>query len=241
VTWGSGGSDAFAITQQIVALDPVESLEASQMLEMVMAGLSSWFLLVKDWCEVLTRQDLDSIAPRRRVNVEGSEWACWHGDRSIDVPLRISLDFDYGEPLTAQRWGRVLELAGTATQASVEHLLLRDARAADARGQYRRVVVDAATALEIALHRILLAEHRSSPTPLGSELLTMAERWTLGTLIRVVGSIGALPLGVTPDLATLRNEVVHRKAKEPSKSDANQILSAANKAVEYATPVPTDL
>src|ERR1700712_4226801 len=116
--------------------------------------------MLKDWCEILTNQDLDIVAPRQRVRLGEKGWTCWHDSNPIPVLPRFTLDFDYGAPLSQTRWNRLVMLAGAGTQPEIEHLLLRDARSAQMRGRFRRAVLDAATAIEIALYRLLKEGHR---------------------------------------------------------------------------------
>lgn len=232
---------AIAVTQILVSFESVDAADRTQLLERSMTALPLWFALLKDWCEVLTGQDLDDVAPRRRVQLEGEGWACWHADAPLTIDHRVIFDLDYGEPLGKSRWDRLLVLVGTGTEPVVEHVLLRDARAAHVRGQYRRAVVDAATALEVSLHRVLLEMHRSSPSALSSELLRVAERWTLGNLVESLAKMGRLPPSVTGNLVKLRNEVIHKRAKEPTEAESAVMLIAAADSVSLASLIDPEL
>lgn len=241
ISWGSPDHSIFAVAQVVLAFQPVSTKDAETVVTEFIGAFRPWFRLVKDWVEVLTEQDLDDVAPRRRVEVAGHRWAAWAGGAHVRVAQRVVVDFDFGEPVHVERWARVLELVGTGTQPAVEHLLLRDARASHARAQYRRAVVDAATSLEIALHRLLLAEHRRVPTNLADELVRLAERWTLGPLYGTLDRLGLLPTSVTRDLVTLRNSVIHKKAHEPTERESAAMLQAAADSVNAATPIDTTL
>lgn len=241
-SWGSTvETTALAVTQVVITVDGVGAADAESVVSECVRAFPPWFRLLKDWVEVLTEQDLDHVAPRKRLELEGDRWAAWVGTADVKVPMRIIVDFDYGKPLHQARWARLLELVGTGTQPAVERLLLRDAHAAHVRGQYRRAVVDAATSLEIALHRLLLAEHRTAPTSLADELMRLAERWTLGTLHGTLERLERTPPSVTADLVALRNSVVHKKAHEPTEAESNSMLQAARDAVNLATPIDVAL
>lgn len=241
-SWGSTvETTALAVTQVVITVGGVGTADAEAVVSKCIGAFPQWFRLLKDWVEVLTKQDLDYMAPRKRLELEGDRWAAWVGKADVEVSVRFIVDFDYGKPLHQARWARLLELVGAGSQPAVEHLLLRDARAAHVRRQYRQAVVDAATSLEIALHRLLLAEHRRDPTRLADELLRLAERWTLGTLQGTLERLGLTPPGVTADLVALRNSVVHKKAHEPTEAESTSMLQAATDASNTATPIDTAL
>ncbi|HVE45120.1 MAG TPA: hypothetical protein VNA57_00030 [Acidimicrobiales bacterium] len=241
MSWGSTSeTTALAVTQIALTLT-ADAASARTVVTQSIATFPQWFDLLKDWVEVLTRQDLDPVAPRKRFELKGDRWAAWLGESELDVPHRFVVDFAYGEPLSESRWTSLLTLVGEGSQPPVEHLLLRDARAAHVRRQYRRSVVDAATALEISLHRLLLAEHRRAPSLLADEFVRSAERWSLGRLQNTLNRLGLVPAGVTADLVRLRNSVVHKTAHEPSEGESATMLTAATDAVNMATPVDAAL
>jgi hypothetical protein len=238
LSWGTPGEQtSLAVSQVVVTLDHVMPAQAPDVLALCRKELPQWFTRLKDWCEILTKQDLDVVAPRERIRLDGKGWACWHDSNPIQVSSRVFMDFDYGEPVSQTRWNRLVMLAGARTQPHTEHLLLRDARSAQVRRQYRRAVLDAATAMEIALHRLLAEKHRQHPSPLADELIRLSERWSMGTLRRVVAGFGDLPPSMTDDLITLRNEVIHKKAKKPTGVESKTMLAAASDLVAIATPI----
>lgn len=238
---GTTQEAAFAVAQVVVTFQSTDGAVSADAVGRVVRGFQSWFLALKDWIEVLTHQDLDAVAPRRRVEVEGHNWAAWQGHETLKVPWRLLVDFDYGEPLSLERWQRVLRLAGEGSEPPTEHLLLRDARAAHVRAQYRRAVVDAATALEIALYGLLLGAQASAPGPLADELIRSARKWTLGTLRATVERVYGLPSSITEDLVTLRNDVVHKSARRPTEPESAAMLAAATDAVGIANPIDPTL
>jgi len=92
--------------------------------------------------------------------------------------------------------------------------------------------------MEIGLYSLLLAERGTNPSQLANQLLDLAERWTLGTLVTSVGKLVPLPPGVTSDAVALRNKVVHRSAYVPSNAEAETWLGLATAVVELANPMP---
>jgi hypothetical protein len=53
--------------------------------------------------------------------------------------------------VTLEAWRKALDQASAEQEIPIEHLLLNDARAANARGKWRQAVLDAATAAEVVL------------------------------------------------------------------------------------------
>jgi len=236
--WGSraDGRD-LAISQIVFTFEVGTDDEDFGLLGEIRRAIPAWFSQVKDWVEVLTLQDLDYTAPRRRVYVEGQGWQAWRRSQPISVRGHVHLDFDRGTPLSSSDWQEVTALVKSEAQPPLTATLLRDARAAMARGQHRRAVVDASTALEIALHQVLVARHELAPSELSGELIRRAERWTLGALRETLGRLDGLPQLVTQEVVELRNAVVHKTAKKPTALESAMVIAAAEAACQAASPV----
>lgn len=232
----AGDQTALAVSQVVVTLEQVAPAEATDALAVCCKELPQWFSRLKDWCEIVTKQDLDIVAPRERIHVDGKDWACWHDGNPMQVSSQYFLDFDYGDPLSQPCWNRLVMLAGDGTLPPTEHLLLRDARSAQVRGQFRRAVLDAATAMEIMLG-MLHKEHLWSTSALTANSSGSSERWTLGKLWKVVAGFVTLPPSMTKDLIALRNAVVHKSAKEPTDTESKAMLAAASDLVAIANPI----
>lgn len=240
--WGYTGNEAeptdTSVSEVVLVVSDIDDEDPDIVLRTLRRGFRPWFDAVKDWIEALTDQDLDYLAPRRRVAIEGDDWSAWHGRTELRTSGPMEFDFDYGDPVSLQQWIRICELAGTGSRPSTEHLLLRDARGALKRNLHRRTVVDASTAMEIALYELLHAEFRSDQSKLAAQFMDLAERWTLGTLITNVSKIVALPAGLTTDLVHVRNKVVHRSAYTPTPAEAQDWLDMATAVVSQANPRP---
>jgi len=238
LSWGIADEQkSLSVSQVVVALEKVVPAEAADVLAVCREELPQWFSKLKDWCEILMRQDLDVVAPRNRVRVEGAGWACWHDGDPVQVSYRVTVDFDYGKPLYRTHWNHLLTLVGDGIQPPTEYLLLRDARSAQVRGQFRRAVLDAATAMEIALRRLLDEEYQRSPSRLAHELIRSSERWSMGTLWKVVAGLGTLPTSMKENLIGLRNAVVHKNAKMPHGTESKEMLAAASDLLAIASPL----
>lgn len=111
--------------------------------------ISSWFDAVRTWAEVFTGQDLDPDHPVYDATPVGE------GLTFIEPPhdglAGIILTTPRVRPLRAREWGDILNAVGRDREPPLEEILSRDARAAHRRGAYRRAILEAGTALEIAL------------------------------------------------------------------------------------------
>lgn len=226
-----------AVTQVVMTLEQVMLAQSADVLASCRKELPQWFSTLKDWCEILTKQDLDVVAPRERIRSDGAGWACWYDGDPVRVLPRVIMDLDYGDPVSQTCWDRLVIRAGDGTQPDTEHLLLRDARSAQVRRQFRRAVLDAATAIEIALHLLLVEEYRRNPSPLADERIRLSEHWAMRKLWEEVAGFPNLPRSMTDDLINLRNAVVHKSAKEPTYTESKNMLAAASDLVAIANPI----
>lgn len=114
-------------------------------------SVDTWFDGVRTWAEIVTGQDLD---PRHQVY---DAEAIGAGLTFIEPPRQdaqgLRLTTRHVSPLREKEWETILDLVREGTEPPLEEVLSRDARAAQRRGANRRAVLDAATALEIALGR----------------------------------------------------------------------------------------
>lgn len=243
LSWNTPGEQSsLAVSQVVMTLEKVMPARATDVLASCRKELPQWFSTLKDWCEILTKQDLHVVAPRERVRLDGRGWACWHDGDPIRVRPRIILDFDYGDPVSQTCWNRLVLLAGSGIQPETEHLLLRDARSAHVRRQFRRAVLDAATAIEIALYNLIIKKQLQNPSPLVETLIEVhGKNWSMGTMQNVVAKLGDLPPSMTNDLVALRNAVIHKQASKPTAEESKRMLEAAADLVAIATPIEFSL
>lgn len=180
-----------------------------------------WFDRVRSWVEIFTGQDLD---PGHRVYDAETVGA---GLTFIAPPhegdLGLQLTTPRIRPVTAAEWRWILAAVRAGKEPPLERLLVRDADAAFTRGFYRRAVIDAAAALELALVRTM--DERIEEIP-ESQRKGLAARPSLGRYIDVAKASG-FEFDVTfEDLKRLndaRNDAVHR-AQAPDSFETLMLL-----------------
>ena len=180
-----------------------------------------WFDQVRSWVEICTGQDLD---PGHRVydaETVGAGLTFIAPPREGDLGLQLTTR--HIQPVTAAEWRWILAAVRDGKEPPLERLLVRDADAAFARGFYRRAVIDAAAALELALVRIM--DERIEEIP-ESQRKGLAARPSLGRYIDVAKASG-FEFDVTfEDLKRLndaRNDAVHR-AQAPDSFETLMLL-----------------
>ncbi|WP_202420461.1 hypothetical protein [Actinomadura rayongensis] len=178
--------------------------------------VNSWFDEVRTWVEVVTGQDLD---PNHRVyDAELVGTGLVFIEPSDDRAIGFRLTTPRVHPLRAREWADILGFVRDGKQPPLEEVLSRDARAAQRRHANRRAIIDAATALEIALGQYVRTVTDQLPAKQQGRI---GERTALGDYISIAEHSG-LQLAVSVDrlrwLNRLRNDAAHR-GRAPSQWD----------------------
>lgn len=183
--------------------------------------INGWFDDVRTWVEVVTGQDLD---PNHRVyDAELAGVGLTFIEPSHDGAVGITITTPHVRPLRPQEWADILGLVRDGKQPPLEEVLSRDARAAHRRDANRRAIIDAATALEIALGRHVRSVADQLPA---TQQQRISERTALGDYISIAEHSGlqlAVPIERLRWLSHLRNDAAHRGAA-PSHWDAGDAV-----------------
>jgi hypothetical protein len=138
---------------------------------------------VRTWTEIMTGQDLD---PNHRVyDAESVGAGLTFVEPAHDGALGFKIATSHVLPLRPPEWAAVLGLVRDGKEPPLEEVLSRDARAAQRRGANRRAIIDAATALEIALGQHVRSQVAQLPE-ISVDVSAIAERFPWLTIIRAV-------------------------------------------------------
>ncbi len=178
--------------------------------------VNQWFDDVRTWVEVLTGQDLD---PNHRVyDAESVGTGLTFIDPSDNGALGMRITTPHIIPLQQQEWADILLSVRDDREPPLEEVLSRDARAAYRRNANRRAIIDAATALEIALGRYV----RGRTDLPENQQKRINDRTALGGYVSIAKE-SDLHLAVSVEQLTwlndLRNNAAHRGAA-PSHEEA---------------------
>jgi hypothetical protein len=172
--------------------------------------VNKWFDDVRTWVEVVTGQDLD---PSHRVyDAEAVGVGLTFIEPPNDGALGLTITVPRILPLRADEWAHILGFVRDGKQIPLEEMLSRDARAAQRRNANRRAIIDAATALEIALGRHVRGLANQLPE---NQRNRINERTALGDYIAIAADSGlqlAVPVDQLRWLNNLRNDAAHRGA-----------------------------
>lgn len=147
--------------------------------------IDGWFDDVRTWVEVATGQDLD---PNHRVyDAEEVGSGLTFIEPPHDNALGLIITTPSLLPLTAAEWKGILAAVRDGQQPPLEEVLSRDARAAHRRRSTRRAIIDAATALEIALGRHIRAHLDQLPE---KQRARINDRTSLGDWISIAEHSG---------------------------------------------------
>ena len=214
------------------------SLE-ERLIDTAFANIDTWFDRLRSWVEVLTGQDLDTQTPRFEAWFEGSGLRAWRREGShlaVVDRSRVVVTSNDPRPLPSKAWRFVLERSGRG-HPPAERLLMRDARAALARSQSRRAVLDAGAAAELIL--VELVDAALMPLPRATRAAATPRHRTLGTLVGFAkGAEFDLPVssGELDTIVRLRNAATHG-AETPSYDAALEVLNSVQRLVEQARPL----
>ena len=205
----------------------------------VPAELDSWWELFSSWVAVLTHQD-----PREYFRLPGMTrrepiWTFVNGDgRRIHSAITedaVRRLYDI-EPLDEDTVRACIELTRIGEFPPAEWTFIRDARSAVLAKDYRRAVIDAGTAAELAITE-LLDQRLAGADPTLSEALLKRARALEGrsTLMKELKA-GIEPAGFTAQLKNPRNNAAH-KGQAPTRETAQQAIEVAVQLVEQSTPL----
>jgi len=185
--------------------------------------IGTWFDQVRTWTEILTGQDLD---PNHRVyDAESVGAGLEFVEPAHDGALGLTITTPHVVPLLAREWATILKFVRDRKEPPLEEILSRDARASHRRDADRRSVVEAATALEIALGRHVRGLSAQLPD---SQQKRITARTALGDYISIAEQSGlqlAVPIDRLRWVNQLRNDAAHR-GTAPSHWDAGEAVQA---------------
>lgn len=188
------------------------------------AQIIFWFDQVRTWVEIITGQDLD---PNHRVyDAETIGAGLTFVAPLHEGELGLRLTTPHIRPVSDRQWKRILAAVRDDVEPPLEEVLLRDARAAFSRRFYRRVIIDAAAAVEIVLARTLTESAEELPE---KQRARLEGRPTLGAYINIA-KISGFKFDVSFEglerLSGSRNEAVHR-GQSPDDLETHSLLRIA--------------
>lgn len=196
--------------------------------------LSPWWDALSAWVEVATGQDLASLGDRRPKQPQ--TFHLWGGNPDGTMrPLAMMVHgtfFPPFHPLPSDGLRACLSAVAEGRVAPPERLHLSDARSLHNNGQWRRAVIDAATAAEVGITSWI---DSNADAKVKADLAKKPR--TLGALWRLYGELG----GAVPDdfqnlVVDPRNDAAHRGMSLTSEQSAAAI-DATEALLKATTPL----
>lgn len=205
-----------------------------------------WWDLVSSWISIATKQDFVDIGKTRngiRVGpivtwCGGDDGLRVNGSRDTSIPVVNDVGVDYIDEATLVR---CLDLAAAKTSPPDEWLFVRDARSLVNATQYRRAVIDACTAAELALTALIDNQFSANGTSAADRKTAFDSHHgisRLRSLHKKVGAPETLPSNLIHDVGAVRNKAAHR-GYVPSSAEMTLAIHTAASVVELAYPLST--
>lgn len=205
--------------------------------------LAVWWSSVCDWLDILTLQDFASLKRAQRSILNDSV-QMWSGDSAGVRTAGISYQIFTGgihqvEVLDAHQLQAALDLAARGTQLDAEWLFMRDARSLFNAGEYRRAVIDACTAAELAVTALIdrkFDEDGTSQAERKREFGAHHGISKLKQLHKKRQASGQLPKRLVDEVGAPRNRAAHKGASL-SRAEAGTAIKTAAEVVSIAFPL----
>ncbi|MEE6140421.1 hypothetical protein SKC41_29425 [Mycobacterium sp. 050128] len=211
-------------------------------------AMSAWWVAVSAWVEVLHGQDLSRLGPVE-PGIKFSGTTLWSRLYTLHShPVRDGAILPVGSSSFGVVWPNYTSIDARQLQLCIDHaqlhgpppaewLLIRDANSLCMGQDYRRAVLDAGLAAELAV-TILIRTHlaAASHPDIDGELRAHSMLGRLcGYWTRECG--GTLPLDYRTRLIERRNAATHAGSHLPE-ADVRDAITVAREILVQATPLP---
>lgn len=159
---------------------------------------AEWWTRLADWIGVISSQDLVELGKQRRTRRSFEQVLMWIADSadgrepgfsSLVIP---EIRPYCGNPLSYGELARCMSLVAQSKRPPDEWLLIRDARSLLRSGEYRRAVLDAGTAAELAITTLIDRHVLANST---ADIAT-----ALTKRVRMLGALRELAFELIPEL-----------------------------------------
>jgi len=231
----SGTAMVFAIGLTTACAPGGEQDSANELTD----AMNTWWPSVCDWIEVLTRQVHSAPGNTLVLGPYHPIWAKTDGEVNRlyqESSIRIYRDRHNGPDAPIPVTVNLLQaaLARAAEPPPTEWLLIRDGRLAHHQGSRRRAVIDAGTAVELAITELIKARQPNLTKDKLEKLLN--KHRMLGPRTALLTKLGGALPAATAKLVDARNRATHEGANPPAAESSRALLTAAE-IVEAAHPL----
>jgi hypothetical protein len=179
----------------------------------IFRSFNRWRSLFVDYLELLTKQ---RRVPRVQVHYQSSDLQlfCWSEEGKAEHfhdadPIKISAMLSSGDDaLTTNQLDRICKLSSSSKDLEIEYRIQLEAYRALGVGDFRKAIIEAAVAAEIALTKAIQIRLAEDKVSYADKLLSKFRM--LGARIELAKIIGIhLPEDLFNKLVEPRNQVIH--------------------------------
>jgi hypothetical protein len=229
------GEERECIVKRLLIL-PREKLTQRQASELAHAA-EPFVKLLHTWVEVIARADLheELISHEER----GGATFVWLDKgkppgKVLKGRHELILSLGSAPKITPAQWGGALARASEGARPPEAHVFLRDARHAKNVGQFRRSVLDSATAAELGLAKLRDEILADSDARFGDYVRGRVRQ--IDGISQFLSKVGQkIPIRIKEEIGEPRNKAIHA-GREPNKDAAAKALGKAEDVVDLAFP-----
>lgn len=239
--WDGGTPQKAFVKQLRLAIAHSDSARTDEeVVDLICSAIDEWWRNACSWVQLKTQQELGRWAPQGTVTRSSVPMWSRRDDGEVrEFQRRQSANttvvlFD---GINTVEFASCLKHAGNCKKPPTEWLLISDARSFLRIGDHRRAILDAGTAAEAAIGR-MLETRLSNVDPVIQESL-WKKYGALGGRVELMKGLEvspSLPIGVQTELIEPRNKAAHAGATV-SAPDATTAVGTATKIVEMALPL----
>lgn len=228
------------VTRAVLSPSPSASSLVDQA-RTIRDAIGPWWESVRAWIAAVTGQNIDPTAQPPIVDY-GDMLPTWgsagRGSKSAILNLGpTTIHFEFPKPVAVLNGGllqSIFDLGSEGESLPLDWQVIVEARAARSQGQWRRSVIDAGTAAELALTRLIDQRLVAAEEPIRDALLqSYRTLGPLGKLYRKLG--GSLPANFQASLVDIQNKATHG-SQSTLREEAEEAVQVAATVIRQAGP-----
>lgn len=237
-TWGLVYSNSSAWVFRALLIFFIPNDQANEKCKMIYKEFENWIELFDKYFRLLSTQhswniNLNENMYEHKLTLYSHDYI--EIENNKPCILKCIVHNDDKKYLNLDKLKEICELASTGQPPRLEYTLLFEAYNSKRYADYRKTIIEAASALELCLTKRIMKEFKDTNIMYGEKLLKRYK--TLRGRFDLMKDIGiALP---TTDYQSLiiapRNNVVHRSVF-PSVADANSVIFEVEKYLNVFSP-----
>ncbi|MGP3985090.1 hypothetical protein [Streptomyces sp. KR80] len=238
--WGyQSGGDLYRVgaARSSILLVPASNMATSDELRRLGESFFRWFDIVFHWATAWSGELVRQVGPKHSSAFN----VITDGANIVGSGVSLGGVYLVGVPLTRDQVVGAFRRASRGEHLPPEHRLLLDAQAARMDGDFRRAVIDSATAAEVAIASAISDHLRSKKlTDAFIENLIKRAGGIIGLVDLYVGlghALGVSKNKLMPELSEVRNNAAHR-GWIPTDDIAKTAHRHARTVVGSAKPLP---